>query len=156
MPDIKEKLGGQDLDMTMFGKTKETQDRRLAVVSMQEDGMKACEIAKHLDIKIKEVYNDINYCRKRITREVRELVWDMKEIREAKLEMGDAKHMLHKLGYRNYILKLRQDMRRRSGMYVERVHHTGGQNIEIKMYVPAGIEERKEKVVKATVEKVEE
>jgi hypothetical protein len=121
------------MDLEIFGKRKKIQDRRLSILTLEEKGLKPREISKSLEIDIGDVYNDLKWARKNLPREIREQIWDMQFLREIEKEMRDAKHPLHKIGYRNILLKVRQDMRKRSGMYIERIEHSGEIKQEVKL-----------------------
>ena len=124
------------MNIFLFGRKEEIRDRRLNVITLEEKGLKPREISNSLDIPIGDVYNDLKWSRTHLHREIRESVWDLQFMKELEKELRECNHPLQKLGYRNLILKLRQDMRKRAGLYIDRIQHEGKTRLEIKMWQP--------------------
>ena len=123
------------MEEKLFGKGA-VRDRRINVLTLEEKGLKPFEIANSLGLTVKRVYNDLNWGRIHIPRELREEIWDNQFMKELEKELRECNHPLQKLGYRNLILKLRQDMRKRAGLYIDRIQQENNTRLEIKMWQP--------------------
>lgn len=118
------------MELSDFGKTKDIQNRRLAVITLEEKGLKPREIGKSLqkagvDITMQQVYSDIKWGLKTLTRERREEIWDNQFMKELEKNLQECNHGTQRVGILKLILSTRQDMRKRAGLYIERVRHEG-------------------------------
>ena len=130
------------MDLKTFGKTQEIQERRFAIITLEEKGLKPREISRSLngeepalgyEVTMDNIYNDLKWGRKELSREVREAMWDNDFMRDLQQELKQCNHSTQRIGYYKLLLSLRQDRRKRAGDYTEKVELSG--SIKTKMEV---------------------
>lgn len=140
-------------DPKAWGRTEKLRKRREDVLMLDLDGHAPHVITTrlqskpiHKDIKAKDVYNDLMWIRKNVSADIREAKWDLEMIREIKGRLETAEHPNQIVGFYNVIAKLRDSMRKRAGMYIDRVEHSGSIKEVVEIEVDDAI---KESVIKA-------
>lgn len=128
------------MDIEALGNTNNIRDRRLAVFVLEERGLKPREIYNSLknmaDSKghgvypkliPRTIYNDLVWGREHLDRETREELWDNDFIKTLYARLGETRHPSHIVGIMKLILSARMDMRRRHGLYDDKVsvEHSG-------------------------------
>lgn len=130
-----------------FGSTEEIKNRRIMTITLQERGLKPSEIRKSMEntypkITMQTIYSDLKWGITNVKREDREKLWDKHFMKELELLLKEAKRDVITVGLLKLLLSHRQDMRKRHGLYTEKVELSGETSINLKMYRPK--EEKKD------------
>lgn len=135
---------GDIMEYIDYGRTDELRNRRINIITLHERGLKPREIGNSLKLDMDTVFNDLKWAKHKLDREDRETLWDkhfMKTI-EAKIkETTDPKQLSNYIGMLKLLLQHRQDMRKRHGLYIEKIEHSGKIDTEVKIDIDERLKE---------------
>lgn len=125
-----------------YGSNDKVRSRRISIITLQERGLKPSEIRKEMekhnpDITMQTVYSDVKWGITNVKRADREKLWDKHFMKELEAELKLTDNQSNTIGFMKLLLSHRQDMRKRHGLYVEKIEHSGGDRpIIVKKYMP--------------------
>lgn len=125
-----------------YGSTEEIKNRRITTITLQERGLKPREIRKSMrgeypDISMQTIYSDIKWGIQHLKREDREQLWDKQFMKQIELDLKDSNNPMQRVGLLKLLLSHRQDMRKRHGLYTDKVELSGGDRpIVVKKWQP--------------------
>ncbi len=129
------------MEWCKLGQSDAVRARRFDVLRLEETGLKPSEIRGALDeklypgIKIGKIYEDLKWARRHIDREAREDIFDKHIMRQITDKLSTITNPLVRVSYLKLLFNVRQDQRKRAGLYIEKIELKADINISEEMRI---------------------